>query len=185
MIKNQITVEVVQGFVKFFFFFECNAFSNLNVRSVGTYLDCSISDHLDLDVFLLNACDTIGGYTKDSGKCCYFQNFEFARDLFAAFCSVLIRMYLNYTVECFSDFLSRVSLSDEQKIIQKILKHAYIILCKFWDDTNYKFFYEFFDMFDKVNSSVYYQNVYTKPTFGPYDGPRCTFSVIYFEKCVV
>ena len=90
------------------FFFECNAFSNLSVCSVGTYLDCSSSDCLDLDVFLLNARDTIGGYTKDSGKCCYFQNFEFARDLFAAFCSVLIRMYLNCTFECFSDFLSRV-----------------------------------------------------------------------------
>ena len=98
----------------------------MSVCSVGTYLDCSSSYRLDLDVFLLNARDTIGGYTKDSGKCCYFQNFEFARDLFAAFCSVLIRMYLNYTVECFSDFLSRVSLSDEQKIIQKILKHTYL-----------------------------------------------------------
>ena len=123
------------------FFFECNAFSNLSVCSVGTYLDCSSSYRLDLDVFLLNARDTIGGYTNDSGRCCYFQNFEFARDLFAAFCSVLIRMCLNYTVECFSDFLSQVSLSDEQNIIQKILKHAYIFLSKFWDETNYKFFY--------------------------------------------
>ena len=108
------------------FFFKCNAFPSLSVYSVETYLNCSSSDCLDLDVFLLNADDTLVGYTKDSEKCCYFQNFEFARDLFAAFCSVLIRMYLNYTVECFSDFLSRVSLSDEQKIIQKILKHAYI-----------------------------------------------------------
>ena len=63
-------------------------------------------------------------------------------------------MYLNYTVECFSDFLSRASLSDEQKTIQKILKHLYILLSKFWDETNYKYFYEFFDMFDKVNSNV-------------------------------
>ena len=76
MIKNQIIVEVVQGFVKNVF--ECNAFSNLSVCSVGTYLDCTSSYRLDLDVFLLNARDTIGGYTKDSGKCCYFQNFEFA-----------------------------------------------------------------------------------------------------------
>ena len=113
------------------------------VCSVGTYLDCSSSDRFDLDVFLLNACDTLGGYTKDSGKCCYFQNFEFARDLFAAFCSVLIRMYLNYTVECFSGFLSRVSLSDEQKIIQNILKHAYIFLIKFWDETNLSSFMNF------------------------------------------
>ena len=107
------------------FFLECNAFSNLCVCSVGSYLDCSSSDRLDLDVFLLNADDFLGGYTKYNGKCCYFQNFEFARDLFAAFCSVLIRMFLNYTVDCFSDLLCRVTLSDEQKIIQKILNHAY------------------------------------------------------------
>ena len=91
------------------------------VCSVGTYLDSSSSDRLDLDVFLLNACDTLAGHTKDNGKCCYFQNFECAQDLLAAFCSVLIRMYLNYTVKCFSDFLSRASLSDEQNIILKIL----------------------------------------------------------------
>ena len=98
----------------------------MSVCSVGTDLDYSSSDRLDLDFFLLNTRDNIGGYTKDSGKYCYFQNFEFARDLFTAFCSFLIRMCLNYTVECFSDFLSRVSLSDEQKIIQEILKHTYL-----------------------------------------------------------
>ena len=76
-------------------------------------------------IFLLNADDALGGYTKDNGKCIYFQNFELVRDLFAAFCSVLIRMFLNYTVDCFSDLLCRVTLSDEQKIIQKILNHGY------------------------------------------------------------
>ena len=40
-------------------FFEYNAFSNMSVCSVGTYLDCSSSDHLDLDVFLLNARDIL------------------------------------------------------------------------------------------------------------------------------
>ena len=124
MIRNQIIVESVQGFAKIFFF-ECNAFSNLCVCSVGSYLDCSSSDGLDLDVFLLNGDDALGGYTKYDGKCCYFQNFEFARDLFAAFCSVLIRMSLNYKVDCFSDFLSRFTLSDGQETIQKILNHAY------------------------------------------------------------
>ena len=79
----------------------------MSVCSVGTYLDCSSSDRLDPDVFLLNAC-------------------------------------------------------------------------KFSDETNYKFFYEFFGMFDKVNSSVCYQNVYTKHKFGPYHDPCCTFAVIYF-----
>ena len=55
-----------------------------------------------------------------------------------------------------------------------------IFLSTFWDETNYKFFYEFFDMFNMVNSSVCYQNVKAKPKFGPYYGPRCTLSVIYF-----
>ena len=131
-------------------------------------------------IFLLNADDALGGYTKDNGKCIYFQNFELVRDLFAAFCSVLIRMFLNYTVDCFSDLLCRVTLSDEQKIIQKILNHAYFFLIMFWDETNYEFFYEFFDMFDMVNSSVCYQNVKTKPKLGPYHGPCCTLSIIYF-----
>ena len=40
---------------EFFFFFECNAFSNLCVCSVGTHLDCRSSDRLDLDVFF-NKC---------------------------------------------------------------------------------------------------------------------------------
>ena len=71
-------------------------------------------------------------------------------------------------------------LNLHETCLQKILKHAYIFLSKFWDETNYKFFYEFFDIFDKVNSSVCYQNVYTKPKFGPHHGPRFTFSVIYF-----
>ena len=55
-----------------------------------------------------------------------------------------------------------------------------ILLSKFWDKTNYRFIYEFFDMFDMANSSVCYQNVKTKPKFGPYHGARCTFLVIYF-----
>ena len=81
---------------------------------------------------------------------------------------------------CFSDFLSRVSLADAQNITQKILKHAYIFLSKFWYETNYKFFYEFFNNLDKVNSSVCYQKFYTRPKFGSYHGLRCTLSVIYF-----
>ena len=145
-----------------------------------SYLDIKTSDHLVLDVFLQDASDNLKYYTKDNGKCCYFQSFEFARDLFAAFCSVFVRMYLNYTIDYFSDLFSRISLSDEKKIIKKTFRHALILLKKFWDESNYKFFYEFFDMFDKVNSSVCYQNVTNKPEFGPYNGPYSTLSVIYF-----
>ena len=80
-----------------------------------SYLDIKTSDRLDLDVFLLNASDNVRCYTKNNGKCCDFQNFEFARDLFAAFCSVFVRMYLNYTIDYFLGLFSRISLSDEKK----------------------------------------------------------------------
>ena len=71
-------------------------------------------------------------------------------------------------------------MSDEKKIIKKIFRHALLLLKKFCDESNYKFFYEFFDMFDKVNSSVCHQNVTNKPEFCPYHGPYSTLSVIYF-----
>ena len=53
-----------------------------------------------------------------------------------------------------------------------------IFSSRFWDEINYKFFYEF--LFDMVNSSVCYQNVKIKPKFGPYHGPHRTLSVIHF-----
>ena len=129
---------------------------------------------------MLNASDNLRCYTKNNGKCCQFQIFEFARDLFAVFCSVFVRINLNYTIDYFSGLFSRIYLSDEKKIIEKIFRHASSLLNKFWDESNYKFFYEFFDMFDKVNSSVCYENVTNKPEFGPYHGPYSTLSVIYF-----
>ena len=70
--------------------------------------------------------------------------------MFAAFCGVLVRMYLNYTLQYFSEFISNVSLSDEKKIINKIFKYAYNFLSEFFD-VNHWLFYEFFDLFDKVN----------------------------------
>ena len=103
------------------FVYECNAFSNLRVCLFESYLDINTSDRLDLDIFLLNASDNLRCYTKNNGKCCHFQIFEFARDLFAAFCSVFVRMYFNYTIDYFSGLFSRISLSDEKKIIEKIL----------------------------------------------------------------
>ena len=68
----------------------------------------------------------------------------------------------------------------KKKIIEKIFRQALSLLTKYWDESNYKFFYEFFDIFDKINSSVCYRNVTNKPEFGPYHGPYSTLSFIYF-----
>ena len=129
-------------------FYKCNVFLNLRVCLFESYLDIKTSDRLGLEVFLLNASNNLRCYTKNNGKCCHFQIFEFARDIFAAFCSAFVRMYLNYTTDYFSGLFSRISLSNEKKIIEKIFRHALSLLTKFWDESIYKFFYEFFDIFD-------------------------------------
>ena len=101
-------------------FYEYNAFLNLIVHSTtGDYLNISSSEQIDLDVFLNKPAYFPYCHCKSIGKCSGFEVFSFARDLFAAFCSVLVRMYLNHTMEYFSDLMSQVSLTDEKKIIQK------------------------------------------------------------------
>ena len=87
-------------------------------------------------------------------------------------------MYLNYTIDYFSELISQVSLSDEKKIIQKIFWFALDLLHKFLD-INY-FFYEFFNVFDEVNSSYCYLNSKNKPKFGPYGPPVHLIEIIRF-----
>ena len=103
-------------------FYEYNAFLNLKLN-VEDYLNINSSEQIDLDVFLTKpafftycTCDAIGRNYSD------FEVFNHARDLFAAFCSVLVRMYLNYTTAYFLDL--QVSLSDQKKIIQTIFRFA-------------------------------------------------------------
>ena len=91
----------------------------------------------------------------------------------------LARMYLNYTIECFSELISQVSLSDERKTIRKFFWFVVDLLLRFFD-INYMFFNEFFDLFDGVNSSECYIINANKPKFGPYDGPKCSLEVIMF-----
>ena len=70
--------------------------------------------------------------------------FNYGIDLFKAFYSVLDRIYLNLTVSCFEDLLSKAAVTDKNKILTLILKHAEISLLEFWRKTNIKFFHEFF-----------------------------------------
>ena len=61
-------------------------------------------------------------------------------------------------------------MSDEEKIIRKMFLFALNLLQKFFD-TNYLFFYEFFNVFDEVNSIYCYLNSKNKSKFGPYGPP--------------
>ena len=97
-------------------FYEYNAFLSLKVSSnTDNYLNISSSERIDLDVFLIKPADFPYYFTESSGKCLDFEVISFAQDLFAAFCSVLVGMYLNITTEYFSDLISQLSLSDEKK----------------------------------------------------------------------
>ena len=61
----------------------------------------SSSKRIDLDVFLNKPAYFPYCFTESAGICLDFEVFSFARDLFAALCSVLVRMYLNITAKYF------------------------------------------------------------------------------------
>ena len=126
-----------------------------------------------------SACCSLCNRDSLVKKCANFEIFNLARHLFAAFWGVLVRMYLNYTLQYFSEFISNVSLSDEKKTINKIFKYAYNFLSKFFD-VNHWFFYEFFDLLDKVNGSNCYVVYDNKPNYGPYHGPKSALEVSFF-----
>ena len=81
-------------------FDEYNAFLSLKVSSnTDDYLYISSSERIDLDVFFTKSAYFPYYFTESSGKCSDFEVISFAQDLFAAFCSVLVRMHLNITEE--------------------------------------------------------------------------------------
>ena len=144
------------------------------------YLHIISSDRVDLDVFVNSrSYFEYSDYDLINGKCCYLEYFSYAQDLFAAVSANLVRMYLNYTIEYFSELISQVSLSDKGKIIRKIFWFALDLLHKFFE-INYLFFYEFFNVFDEVNSSYCYLNSKNKPKFGPYGPPVHLIEIIRF-----
>ena len=48
-----------------------------------------------------------------------------AQDWFAYFCSMIVRLYLNYAMEHFYELISTIKLCDEKFVTEKILKFAY------------------------------------------------------------
>ena len=154
------------------YLFESNFFSCLRIGKAGSYVDFYGDLRIDLDVFLHAALHIME--TTDSKKCSFFNEFEFAFDLFITFSSLFVRLYLNVIVYCLNNFLCRAALADRTKLIDLILKHAKILLLKFW-----KFFHKFLDLFDQLNKSVCYKNQELKPKLGPHNFPQCTLPVSF------
>ena len=154
--------------IRGFDFVKCNAYGNLMVSFDSTILAIRSDQRVYLDVFLSNANATVGGYSKNNEKCCFFQIFHYARDMFAAFSGVLIRMYLNITLNFFSYL--HTNIHDEKRIREIIVKYGSFLISNFWHEVNINYFYEFFDLFDAVNLSFCYQNSAEKSKYGPYCG---------------
>ena len=133
-------------------FYDYNAFLSLKVNRMGDYLDISSSERVDLDVFLNRPAFFPYCFCESPRSCTDHQVISFAQDLFVAFCSVLVRMYLNITTDHFSEIMSDLSLADEKKVVNKIFSSASLLLHTFFG-LNYLFFHELFDLFSHVNDS--------------------------------
>ena len=165
------------------YYFDTKKFQDL-VACSGNYCE---TEHLfldgklmDLDVFLdRSVYFNYPNYplSKEKAKCQYFLVLNHAQDLLAYFCSVLVRMFLNYAMEHFSELISVVSISDEKFIIEEIFRWVRDLLFDFFD-RNYTFFYEFLNVFDEVNLSDCYAVSKNKPKFGPYIPRQCKLEII-------
>ena len=140
MKKNLVTVKCSR--VRENTFYDYNAFLTLKVSRMDNYLDISSSERVDLDVFLNRPAYFPYCFCESPQSCTDHQVISFAQDLFAAFCSVLVRMYLNITIDHFSEIMSDLSLADEKKVVKKIFSGASLLLYKIFG-LNYLFFMNF------------------------------------------
>ena len=95
---------------------------------------------IDLDIYLNRPVYfDYPNHPSKHNPCRYMEVLSHAQALFAYFCSIFVRLYLNYAMEHFSELISTIELSDEKFVIEQILTFANELLHDF-SDTNYLFF---------------------------------------------
>ena len=106
------------------FHFKCkSSFRNIHVTSDGTTLLGLSSDQFcDLDVFVSNADDYFKFFNVQNDFCSYFALFHYPEEIFAAFLSILIRIYINVSLNFFTDL--ELNLFDENKVRQIIMTQS-------------------------------------------------------------
>ena len=120
----------------------------------------------DLDVFGSNAGNYFKFFNLKNDFCCYFALFSYPEEIFAAFSSILMRIYVNICLKFFPHL--DLNVFDEKRIKKIILTQSRFFLARFWHEVNIDFFYEIFDIFDKYNKSYCFRNSNKKVEFGPY-----------------
>ena len=127
------------------------------------------SMYVDLDVFTSKANEYFNLYFHPTFKghwhCLYYKEFRYCDQLLCAFCSHLIRMFLNILFSIVNKYFLTESCQEE--LVQIIVKTAAHFLTNFIHQFNIEYIYEFFDKFEDFNKSVCYC-VKKKQKFGPY-----------------
>ena len=84
------------------------------MTSEGTTL-IRLSSHAicDLHVFMSNADDHFKFFKVKDDFCSYFALFSYPEEIFAAFASILIRIYVNVCLNFFNDL--DLNITDEHK----------------------------------------------------------------------
>ena len=125
------------------FHFNCrSSFRNIHVTSDGTTLLGLGSDQVcDLDVFMSNVDDNFKFMKVQNDFCSYFALFSYPEEIFAAFSSILIRIYVNVSLSFFTDL--ELNLFDEKKVREIIMTRSRFFLARFWNEVNIDFFMNF------------------------------------------
>ena len=104
-----------------------------NYETPSIFMDIVIDEHDFEEQFYLMAPSCIDldiaeerlNYPKvplDDKQCDYYEEFDMPIDLLLAFTSVLVRMYVNYVLNCL--FELDLTLVDQKKLIELVSKHG-------------------------------------------------------------
>ena len=124
---------------------------------------------IDLDVFKSKANDYFQRYStiryKRHWYCYFYKEILYSDELFSAFCSHLIRLFLNIITSVLKRF--SLSNSSQEEFIKELIAESINFFINFIHQFNTEYFYEFFDKFKDVNKSFCY-SVKKEFEYGPY-----------------
>ena len=125
------------------FHFNCrSSFQNIQVTSLGTTLLGLGCDQIcDLDVFVSNADVYFKFFKVKDDFCSYFARFSYPEEIFAAFSSILIRIYVNVLLKFFAEL--ELNTFDEKKVRETIMTQSRFFLARFWYEVNIDLFMNF------------------------------------------
>ena len=122
---------------------------------------------VDLDVFTSKANDYFQRYSKHNlHRCCYYyRQLHYCDELLSAFCSHLIRLFLNTLYFVVKKYF--LSESCKQQLLEVFVREAIHFFSNFIHQFNVQYFYEFFDKFEDLNKTLCF-SVKKEQEFGPY-----------------